>query len=112
MEERDAVRLPLAQTALVHIALPGWGAPRTALDFSQTNKITNIHAIQSRNQTGQTDTTQQHRNQQTCTQPHNPYSPKANNKQQHTEQLAMQTLSDRVGLQTAPRQKQLRPHPN
>ena len=34
------------------------------------NKITNIHAVQSRNQTGQTDTIQQHRNQQTCT--HNP----------------------------------------
>ena len=31
------------------------------------NKITNIHAVQSRNQTGQTDTIQQHRNQQTCT---------------------------------------------
>ena len=69
-EERGAVPLPLAQTVRTHIALSGWGAPSIALDFWQTNKITNMHAILSRNQSGQTDTTLQHNNQQTCT--HNP----------------------------------------
>ena len=59
-----------------------------------------MHAIQSRNQIGQRYTTQQPTDLNT--QPHNPHmqvSPKTNNKQQR-KQLVMQTLLDRVGLQT------------
>ena len=83
-KERGVVPLPPAQTARAQIAPNSY--------YTTTPQPTDLH-----------------------TQPHNPHmqaSPKTNNKQQHTKQLAMQTVLDRVGLQTAHRQKQLRPPPN
>lgn len=50
------------------------------------NKTTNMQAIQSRCQTGRTDTVQQYCNQQTT--PHMHTRLKANNKPQHTKHLA------------------------
>ena len=79
------------------------------------NKIkSDIHAIQPRNQTGQADTTQQHRNQQTCT--HNPTiltcrpAPKpttnSNTRNSYANIIRKGRTSD------SPTQKQLRPHPH